>query len=291
MFNRKYKKMVKEAKMQAMAKEEAEKQLQLEKAQAEVQADDELSHAGDVNADAVRNYMSIRSVIRENIGKVIFGSVMVIAALVVIGWEFTLATLVVFALGIRFYTRRFYTPSATHLLEIQMEADKPVYINSYWVPSFIFDMVNTEGLVNQVVSNFNGSRHTLYIVKKIDWDPENPDIPVKIHFSWIHFPAHKFLLQKETYRIMVEFLNRLIVLNYKERELRDIHTWATVRAQTKSRLEAIGLGKTGGIPEITEEMDRLVDEIARFEKENDDIERNVSVSTSGEEENESEPEE
>lgn len=280
LFDRKYRKMVKEAKMEAMAKEEADKEIQIERAEEQAR---NISQAGDVNADVIRNYMSLRSVIRENIGKVILGLIMVIGSFLVIGWEFTLATVVVFGLGIRFYTRRFYSPSATHLLEIQMEENKPVFINSYWMPSFIFDMVNTEGLVNQVISNFNGTRHTLYIVKKIDWDPENPNIPVKVHFSWIHFPAHKFLLQKETYRVMVEYLNRLIVLNYKERHLRDIHTWATVRAQTKSRFDAIGLGKTGGIPEISEEMDRLVDEVARLERENDNIETNISLKNNGEE--------
>lgn len=280
LLDRKYRKMVKEAKMEAMAKEEADKEIQMERAEEQAR---NISQAGDVNADVIRNYMSLRSVIRENIGKVILGLIMVIGSFLVIGWEFTLATVVVFGLGIRFYTRRFYSPSATHLLEIQMEENKPVFINSYWMPSFIFDMVNTEGLVNQVISNFNGTRHTLYIVKKIDWDPENPNIPVKVHFSWIHFPAHKFLLQKETYRVMVEYLNRLIVLNYKERHLRDIHTWATVRAQTKSRFDAIGLGKTGGIPEISEEMDRLVDEVARLERENDNIETNISLKNNGEE--------
>jgi len=234
---------------------------------------------GQANLGWLRYYMSKTAIIRENLRYIIIGAVISVVEYIVVGPIFTLSTLLVFGVVLRYYTEKFYHPASVHLLEIRMDQEKQVGFYSWHIAEEIFDHINTDKLVNQIRTNLDGHKHTMYIVSKIDWDEEDPRIPKVIHFSWIHFPAYNFLLKKDTYAIMVDYLNRLIVLNFKQRELMDIHAWAMTKDQTRQRFESLNLAKTGGIAEIREEEDRIVDEITRFEKDNGLLEETLNVPT------------
>ena len=269
--NRKMKKRGKEIIREIEARQYAERVMNENKAgEVGLTQNLEVKGAGTSNADVLRRIMSFRHDLRENIVWILMGALILIIEYLVIGVIFTVVTAVFFSIIVRVFTARFYKVPMQYVLLIRIQEGKPTFVDFLGFPLKLFRYIDTEGLENMFRTPENG---VVYLASDVEFDGE---IPVKITFSWTHFPEYMFLLRKETYAVMAKYLNRLILIDFKLRELLDMNSYAIASEMTTGRLHRIGQGKTEDALNLHSERRDVLQEIAELMKKNDIMEKRFS---------------
>lgn len=202
--------------------------------------------------------MSFWGDMRQNIGWTVVGAILIAIEYLLVGIDYTLPTLVIMGLIIRTYTRRFYKVPMQYILLINIQENRPTFIGFFGFPYKVFNLVDVEGVENMIRTPNYGP---VYLAREIEFEGS---IPVKIKFSYIHFPEFDFVTKRETYPIMVEYLNRLVVLDTKLRETLDLNVAALSADMTQQRLKRISQGKTEDAFSLNRERDNLLKEITEL---------------------------
>ncbi|MCL5794029.1 MAG: hypothetical protein M1138_04260 [Candidatus Thermoplasmatota archaeon] len=228
------------------------------------------------NYEALRRTMSFRNDIRENILWIILGAVVLFVEYLLVGIYYTLPTFVVMALIVKMYTSRFYRVPMQYVLLMKVPENSQVFIGFFGFPLKIFNNINVVGLENMIRTPNYGP---VYLVSDIEFDG---NVPVSMTFSYVHFPEFDFLTKRQTYPIMVEYLNRLIVVDTKLRELMDMNVSAMSAEMTAQRLKRISQGKTEDVFALNREREKLIESIKRLMEDNNIAEQLVRNNASAE---------
>jgi len=219
------------------------------------------------NIDVLSELMSLRNDIRENIGWIVLGALLIVLSYFLVGITFTVPTFIVTSLFVYMYTKRFYHVATQSVLLIDLQPNKPVHIEFVNFPYKVFQYIDTIGLTNMV---FSPDRGSIFLANQIEYSDRG--IPVRIKFAWLHFPEHDFVTKKETYTILVEYVNRLVVINAKLKELMDMNTYTLASEMTEQRLKRINEGKMDTVFQLQQEERELTQKIVRLLHENEVIE-------------------
>lgn len=228
------------------------------------------------NYEVLRRTMSFRNDLRENILWIILGSIILFVEYLLVGIYYTLPTFVVMSIIVKFYTSRFYRVPMQYVLLMKVPENSQVFIGFFGFPLKIFNSINVVGLENMIRTPNYGP---VYLVSDIEFDG---NIPVSMTFSYVHFPEFDFLTKRQTYPVMVEYLNRLIVVDTKLRELMDMNVSAMSAEMTAQRLKRISQGKTEDVFALNRERENLIESIKRLMEDNDVAEQLVRNNASAE---------
>ena len=208
------------------------------------------------NYDELSRIMTVWNDIRENLVWVVFGFFVLAIEYFLVGAAFLLFSVVFFGLFIWVYTSKFYHVHTQRVLLLRLESAKQTYLDFLSIPYKIFRHIDTVGLENSIMT----PEGPVYAIDDIEFEG---DIPAKMRFSYIHFPSYKFLMKKETYSIMVEYLNRLILLDFKLRSLMDLNTHAVASEMVREKMRRINEGRTEEATQLQQERQELLKVIAQ----------------------------
>jgi hypothetical protein len=234
------------------------------------QQNEEEGEVRSTNYARLASIMNVKADIMENLGWIIVGCIILLVEYFIIGILYTLPTFIFMALIIRGYTRRFYRVPLQYVLLTKIEENKQTFVGFFGFPYKIFNYVDTEGVENMIRTPNYGP---VYLASDIVFEG---DIPVKIKFSYIHFSQYDFITKKQTYPLMVEYLNRLIIMDTKLREMMDLNTAAMAADITSQRLKRISQGKTEDVLKLHTEREKLMKEIAEIMNRNEETENNLN---------------
>ena len=208
------------------------------------------------NYDELSRIMTVWNDIRENIVWVVFGFFMLILEYLLVGISFLLFSIVFFGLVIWIYTSKFYQVHMQRVLLLKLPSNKQAYMDFLSIPYKIFRHIDTVGLENSIMT----PEGPVYAIDDIEYEG---DIPVRMRFSYSHFPAYKFLMKKETYSLMVEYLNKLILLDFKLRSLMDLNTHAVASEMVREKMRRINEGRVEEATQLQQERQELLKAIAQ----------------------------
>jgi len=271
-------KMKKEAKQKFRDLQSSQMANQMQQQQQQQQTEE--GEVRTANYARLASIMNLKADIMENIGWIIVGSVILLIEYFIIGILYTLPTFIFMALIIRGYTRRFYRVPLQYVLLTKIEENRQTFVGFFGFPYKIFNYIDTEGVENMVRTPNYGP---VYLASDIVFEG---DIPVKIKFSYIHFSQYDFITKKQTYPLMVEYLNRLIIMDIKLREMMDLNTAAMAADITSQRLKRISQGKTEDVLKLHSEREKLMKEIAEIMNRNEETENNLNEGEEAAEETE-----
>ncbi len=208
------------------------------------------------NFNELSRIMTVWNDIRENLMWVVFGFFVLIIEYVLVGIAFLLFSVVFFGLFIWIYTAKFYHVHTQRVLLLKLGSQSQGYLDFMSIPYKVFRHIDTVGLENTIMTR----EGPVYAIDDIEFEG---DIPVRMRFSYSHFPSYKFLMKKETYNLMVEYLNRLILLDFKLRSLMDLNTHAVASEMLREKMLRINQGKTEEATQLQQERQELLKEIAK----------------------------
>ena len=220
-----------------------------------------------VDNSMLSQMFSLKNDIRDNLMWILLGIMLLAVSYEVVGLEFTLTAFVIMGVIVYVYTSKFYHVPLQSVLLLKIPQDQPVQIRFVSFPYRIFQFVNTVGMTNAV---FTPDRGTIFLANDIIYGDNG--YPTAIKFSWIHFPEYSFIMKKEVYAILVEYVNRLILINSKLNELMDLNTYAIASEITENRIKRIGEGKMANVMKLQAEQQELQKKIAQLVHDNDIIE-------------------
>ena len=226
------------------------------------------------NYDELSRIMTVWNDIRENIVWVVFGFFMLILEYLLVGISFLLFSIVFFGLVIWIYTSKIYHVHMQRVLLLKLPSNKQAYIDFLSIPYKIFRHIDTVGLENSIMT----PEGPVYAIDDIEYEG---DIPVRMRFSYSHFPAYKFLMKKETYSLMVEYLNKLILLDFKLRALMDLNTHAVASEMVREKMRRINEGRVEEATQLHQERQELLKVIAQQYHDLEIIEKKEELSTEG----------
>lgn len=218
--------------------------------------DSESQDASDVrrtqNYAALEEMASWKNDVRENIGWIIVGTIILGVGTLVAGWEISVPMGLVLGFVTNIVVKRFHHPQYQWLLYIKMETDSATAISWVGIPYRLFQFVDRRGLTNTIETSTYGP---VYLVNDMEVGPSG--IPVAIRFSWMHFPEYQFLLKKRVYNTFVEYLNQLVITDFELNETLNIQSILMGREMTESRMQNINTAKTKSplvVSKMTEEQ-------------------------------------
>ena len=247
---------------------------------------------GNINSSAIREMASIKYILRNNVGFVFIGVLILIAEIFIAGLLYTLGTMAVMVLALYFWLTRLYTPSYIHILLVKMKPSKtgrgsPVVYGYLHIPVSMFLHIETEGVAPSIHDLRYGPG--VYMAEDVAYDEFG--YPSRIKFTWMQFPELEFMLKKEMYSIMKEYLERLVIISDKQTELGKFLSIAAAREMTKERFKTIDKAKSLEYEALEDEKQAMMANISRLLKDNDNLLKGQSASYKEEEEEVEGPEE
>lgn len=110
-------------------------------------------------------------------------------------WWLVVATIFVANIATYAYVSHTYRPPVVPILKFDA-TNGPMAMESYDVPWGLWDSIAKIG-INYPVQTLRG---TLYMVRKIVWDPLHPsEVPVSIQFDWPHFSDLNFATKQNVF--------------------------------------------------------------------------------------------
>ena len=231
-----------------------------------------------LNYAKLASIMNVKADIMDNIVWIAVGVIILGVEYALIGPLYMLPTFLFMGLVIRSYTKKFYRVPMQYVLLIKIEEDRQTFIGFFGFPYKVFNYVDIVGVENMIRTPNYGP---VYLAKDIQFDG---DIPVSITFSYVHFPEFDFLTKKQIYPTMVEYLNRLVLLDTKLREMMDMNVSAMSAAMTAQRLKRISQGKTEDVFKLNAEREKLLKEISELVNQNKQVETQIRGDEETEEE-------
>ncbi len=227
---------------------------------------------GNVNSSAIREMASLKSILRNNVGFVFIGVLILIAEIFIAGPLYTLGTMLVMVLALYFWLTRLYTPSYIHILLVKMKPSRtgrgsPVVYGYLHIPVSMFGHIETEGVAPSIHDLRYGPG--VYMAEDVEYDDFG--YPARIRFTWMQFPELEFMLKKEMYSIMKEYLERLVIISDKQTELGKFLSIAAAREMTKERFKTIDKAKSLEYEALEDEKNALMGNITRLLKDNDNL--------------------
>lgn len=211
----------------------------------------------EANYEELSRIMSLRNDIRENIFWIMFGTILLIVEYLLIGPTFLLFSVITFGLVVYIFTGKFYHVHTQKLFLIKLESDRQAFMEFLSIPFKIFRHIDTMRLENSVMTQ----EGPVYMIDDIEFEG---NIPVSMTFAYSHFPAYKFLLKKETYGLMVEYINKLVLVDFKLRSLLDLNTHAVASEMLREKMLRINQGKAEEAAELQKERQQLMKDIAEM---------------------------
>jgi hypothetical protein len=198
----------------------------------------------------------------------------------------------VMILALYFWLTRLYTPSYIHILLVKMKPSKtgrgsPVVYGYLHIPVSMFLHIETEGVAPSIHDLRYGPG--VYMAEDVAYDEFG--YPSRIKFTWMQFPELEFMLKKEMYSIMKEYLERLVIISDKQTELGKFLSIAAAREMTKERFKTIDKAKSLEYEALEDEKQAMMANISRLLKDNDNLLKGQSASYKEEEEEVEGPEE
>jgi hypothetical protein len=233
--------------------EERMKQMQTESQSGQGKTLGEFERAA--NVESLQRIMSLKNDIRENLIWVVMGTFLLIVEYFLVGIAFLLFSAVFFGLLIRIYTYKFYHVHMQRVFLLNLSSDTQTYMDFISIPFKIFRHIDTVGLENSIMT----PEGPVYAIDDIEFEG---DIPVRMRFSYSHFPAYKFLMKKEAYSLMVQYINRLVLLDFKLRALMDLNTHAVASEMLREKMKRINEGKLEEAAQLQQERQQLLKDIA-----------------------------
>lgn len=218
------------------------------------------------NYERLASIMSVKADVMDNLGWIIVGMIILAVEYFIVGPLYMLPTFLFMGLVIRSYTKRFYRVPMQYVLLIKMEPDRQTFVGFFGFPYKVFNYVDVEGVENMIRTPNYGP---VYLARDVQFDG---DIPVSIKFSYIHFPEFDFITKKQIYPTMVEYLNRLVLLDTKLREMMDMNISAVAADMTTQRLKRISQGKSEDVFKLNSEREKLLKEISELVNQNNQVE-------------------
>ena len=191
------------------------------------------------NVDALSRLATWKNDIRENLGWVILGSILIIISYFLVGIEFIIPLGLIGALLVRTIVMKFHHPSYQWLLLIKIRKEESAYIRWIGVPSKLFAFIDLQGMANTVMTDTYGP---VFLIRDIEFGPAG--IPVRIKFAWIHFPEFQFVLKKEVYASLIEYLNKLVYADYLLQETMEFSSTSKAKDMTAERMANVSRAKT-----------------------------------------------
>jgi hypothetical protein len=207
------------------------------------------------NFENLRRIMSLKNDIRENLIWVVMGTFLLIVEYFLVGIAFLLFSVMFFGLLIRIYTSKFYHVHMQRVFLLNLGSDTQTYMDFISIPFKIFRHIDTVGLENSIMT----PEGPVFAIDDIEYEG---DIPVRMRFSYSHFPAYKFLMKKETYSLMVQYINRLVLLDFKLRALMDLNTHAVASEMLREKMKRINEGRLEEAAQLQQERQQLLKDIA-----------------------------
>lgn len=255
-----------------MKKAAKQKFMDLQSTQMANQMQEQSQNAGEVrtaNYARLASFMNLKADIFDNLGWIIVGVIILGVEYAIIGPLYMFPTFIFMGLVIRSYTKKFYRVPMQYVLLVKMDENKQTFVGFFGFPYKVFNYVDTEGVENMIRTPNYGP---VYLARDLQFDG---DIPVKITFSYIHFSEFDFVTKKQTYPLMVEYLNRLVVQDTKLREMMDLNTAAMASDMTSQRLKRISQGKSEDVFKLNTEREKLLKEIAEIVNRNNQTEEQL----------------
>ena len=232
--------MFEKRRIRKLAKAKAEEMAATKQAQETVSNQDSSSGSRYArNVEALSRIATWKNDIQENLGWVILGSILITISYFLVGIEFIIPLGLIGALVVRTIVMKFHHPAYQWLLLIKMNKGESAYIRWIGVPSKLFAFIDLEGMANTIMTDTYGP---VFLIRDIEFGPAG--IPVRIKFAWIHFPEFKFLLKKEVYASLIEYLNKLVYADYLLQETMEFSTTSKAKDMTAERMANMSRAKT-----------------------------------------------
>lgn len=231
--------------------------------------------------DEISRLMSLRTDIKDNLAWIILGFLLVMVEYLVVGIAFTLFSVIFFGIVVSVFTSKFYRVNSQPILYISAPPEKTSTIEMLFFPMKIMRHIDTVGLQNMVNSQYGPT----LLIDDIEFEG---NIPLRMKFSWVHFPEMQFILKKETYSIMVEYVNKQQILNFKLRSLLDLNSNAIANEMVIEKFRRINQARTEDASALHKSRQDLLKEIAESFHDLNVIEKKISTPVNPDEETENE---